>query len=194
MPPNIRITLCGLLVIIMLAPLGVNAEATKAKCTCDLGPKNDRQRGAEVTNAAACFLTTDTGRSWCAFDVESLLSSRQHRELVRGLTARNNAGNPNTTLNLLTLRFKHWANSRGGSAAIKRFDGNLNDVLKKIDSGLSANGRTIQLCLRSFSSRQPEQSSEMIGGDELQCGVHPNGWLTLALDFDHFVVYFLVGP
>lgn len=184
----------AVLVIILCAPFPVNAEATKAKCTCDLGSASDRENGAEVTNAAACFLTTDTGRKWCSFDIDSLIHSNDHRELVATLKGGFSSDRDQSALSALNLRFYNWINNRNGFATIRRFDGNANETLKTIQSTLDDKQTTILSCLENFQAGGTEDSQELIGDSRVQCGVHRNGWLTLIFGFNHFIVYFLVGP
>ena len=192
MPLSMRVVLSFVLCIVLYPPFPVNAEATKEKCTCDLATENDRQDGAEVPNASACFLTTYTSREWCIFDVDSLKSSSRHEDLVAQLGQASAADEPNAVVTLLFERFEQWSERGEAAATLSTLDSSPEHVLGEIEKRLNEQSTLLLFCSAAFAAGTAVE--ELQGESSFRCGVHPSGWLTVAFDFEWFYVFYLLGP
>ena len=173
-------------------------EPTKEKCTCDLGREIDRRGGATVDNASECYLFTDSEREWCIFVVESLNRSRHHTELVRQLaddtTDRNAIANLFSQRFYGSLEFYGSLDRSGGGGTLDGLSYPQRNIIDRMNSALTEHRELLQSCTEVFTTRSSERSETLRGSDTFRCGVHPNGWLTLAFDFRPSRVFYLLGP
>ena len=187
------------LCIVLQMPILVNAMPTPDKCSCNFNEQNDRKDGAEVTNAAACFLSLDRQDEWCSFDVESIKYSDKHRRTIR-LLRETLDDSPGDLVNVLLDRFKEWTNDGTnenfgmiGEYYTDSSDGRealFNEIARRLDS----ENDLLLSCVNDFNIERHGGYDELIGDGRLLCGVLSNGWLTLALDFDRFFIFYLLKP
>ena len=197
MRSSTRVFLSFVLCIVLHAPLLVNAAATKAKCTCYLESESEKKNGAEVTNASACFLSVDKNDKWCAFDVDSLKSTKRHAKTVEQLRTEFKESSSDSLVNVFVSRFREWSSDGTNEHFRMISEQNFSsgeDFLEEIRNRLDFQATLLLSCVKDFNSGEVNENEELEGDDPFQCGVHSNGWLTVALNFDHFVVFYLLGP
>ncbi len=194
-----RHALCPFLLAVLLGllifPASADAGATKEKCKCDLEELNDNEDGAEVTNAAKCFLITDEERDWCTFDIESLESTTasqselQFDEMLKNLTESQANG---ALARMFSEHFNQWTMWGQGAAVLREFnDIPREELASEISETLARGEEVLNSCMRKFVASDYPGDGKLIGEGRFGCGVHPNGWLTLRFDFDYFLVYYL---
>ena len=190
-----RAFLLGLLCMSLLVPSLVDAAATKEKCKCDLETANDNQDGADVSNASKCYLVSDEDRDWCTFDVESLNSSTSDALFDAMLRERTRTQNYDEIVEMFTERFRAWIMWGKGAVMLNEFGViSPEDLIDKISGALANRNHLFLSCVQAFVAGGSEWDRQLEQEDGFGCGVHSNGWLTLVLDFDRFVVYYLRGP
>ena len=176
------------------------AGATKEKCSCDLREANDNSDGAEVKNASACTLTINKSRNWCYFTVDSLTSSnrhRQHKSQYRAGYDKSNENSAETIVQFFSERFGEWLASSHALGILDSLESpyaNTDNVSSRINSDLRESSRLLFFCTKTFFDESNNRSIELTQEGSFGCGVHPSGWLTLAFQFDHFDIYYLLGP
>ena len=190
----LNVVLC----IALFAPLPVSAGATQAKCTCYLTNEGEKKDGADVSNAKACYLTKDTKKKWCTFDVDSLESSSHGRFSSYGdflnLLKRSHADQEMTAAFFID-RFVTWYDKGNAVETLNGLNASPDEVLDKINNGIDNMKSTLHSCVGAFIEKDSTGSFAILqGNDFFGCGVHQSGWLTLTFDFDSFVVNYLLGP
>lgn len=181
--------------VLALASTGpVRAEATRDKCTCDLRTAGDRQDGAEVRNAAACYLSFDRNRDWCSFDVSALNGSQRHQTVLRDTAELFEAtDDPLAALWPLIAGYLSRPDVRENLAS--RFDVDARAALEQAESATKDNWELLSACLDAFFSGAAGDFRVMQEGDGLACGVDPEtGWLNLEYRFDSWLLIFLSEP
>lgn len=188
-----RAFLSFVLCIVLHVPILVNAFPTPEKCSCNFNEPNDRKDGAEVANAAECFLTLYKGDKWCSFDVDSLKNSENHAKSVYLL---HDVDSPEDLVNLLVGRFQDWKDD-GTNENFRMIDeyytnsrDGRDEIFGEIVKRLNSQTELLLSCVEAFKSDYVELKVD----EEFQCGVHSNGWLTLALNFERFLILYLLGP
>ena len=193
------------LLVLMILPASANAAATKEKCKCDLETANDNRDGAEVSNAAKCFLVSDEERNWCTFDIEFMDSPQVFEEEVRFDTMLKTSVEEqdyDKLTRLVSDRFERWTTWGGGASVLYALgDISQNELGPTLSTILSESKDTLVRCMKDFvASSQREsgddrnESGDLMQSGMLGCGIHQSGWLTLKLDVHGFSVYYLREP
>ncbi len=190
--------LFGVMLVLLILPVSADAGATKEKCKCDLATANDRNDGAEVSNAAKCFLVTDEERDWCIFDVESLVSSKASEDEVRFdmmLKESIEHSSYDMLTELLSEHFYWWTEWGDGAAVLQNVaDIPQHDLRNALSEALTAGEKVLVRCMENFVVRDQMVDEEFIQDDRFGCGVHRSGWLTLKVDVNDVSVYYLREP
>lgn len=180
------------LVLALTGP--ARAEATREKCTCDLQATGDRQDGAEIRNAAACYLSIDANRDWCSFDVSALNGSQRHQMVL--LETANRFQETNDPVQVLEPLISEYLSRPDVEANLAtRFDVKAVIALEQARRATEDNQDLLAACLDAFFARKPGDFQVLQPGDGLACGVDPEtGWLNLEYRFDTWVLVFLTEP
>lgn len=174
-----------------VVPEALHAAATKEQCSCDLGDENDREDGAEVSNASACVLTTHSGRNWCIFDIDTLNGSAAHGELVARIRAGVAAGDPGLIRAAVDERLRRWLEFGDAARTLDRFDAPAEPVVAEIDGRLADASDLLLECMAAFVSGERFAVDDLRESNGVACGVHPGGWVTLLFRFDGFDLFYL---
>ncbi|SDW54379.1 hypothetical protein SAMN05444358_1011108 [Ruegeria halocynthiae] len=168
------------------------AEATRAQCSCDHEAKGDKQHGATVANASACFLTENENNHWCSFDVDALEGSSRQQEFLLVLRGQVGTG---AAEDVILSRLTEYRTAPDVSERLKARGFDTASAVDRTQSILKDNNDLLNKCLGAFVDLDPGEFAKMAEGDGLACGVNAEtGWLNLEFRFDGWKLLYLTEP
>lgn len=165
-------------------------DATREKCTCNLGKGGRQENGAWVQNATACWLTTDPSRNWCDIAVQGLEGTETSSAVVQTLFQYRNDGP--SLVKTFQDQFERFISSpTPNSIGLDR-----QAAEKVVPSLLAEKQQQIGQCVDAFRDAAFGKGSVTIdGGKEFRCSVgQSSGWLRIEFRVDEFWLIYLLAP